>query len=110
MSKRTEPKSVPPLDERMVEAVTRRIAARIGPEWLPLLGQAERHGVSRATMFRRIRNARETVRRRKLSRKLVLFHVGDVDRVMERAAADYRPQAEQPRSADTSRFVAAASA
>jgi predicted DNA-binding protein (UPF0251 family) len=78
--------------ESIVAAVVRRIEARrhgvlVEPEWLPVLGHAQKHGVSRATMWRVISAAREAVRKRKLSRKLVLFHCGDVDRLMEKHTA-----------------------
>ena len=74
------------LDERIVEAAVRRIqgklaAARIAPEWLPLLGLAQRYGVSRVTMWRRLKAAGITGFR--LSRKLVLYRVPRVDRAMQ---------------------------
>lgn len=103
------------LDERIVDAAVRRIEARIRsgkitPEWGPLTLIARARGVSRSTAYRIIKRAGDAVRKRQLSRKLVLFNIADVDKAMERAAAEFRPRSPQPRSADSARFVSAASA
>jgi hypothetical protein len=79
------------LDEATIEAVVRRVSAhlrdaRVDPQWLNLRGQAQRHGISRITMWRRLKEANAGVRVRRLSRKLVLYHCGDVDRLLARVA------------------------
>lgn len=113
MAPKRKPIPLGQIDERIVDAAVRRIeakirAGRINPEWLPLTLIAQRHGVSRSTAFRAIKRAGAAVRKRQLSRKLVLFNVADVDKAIEREAEHYESP-RQPRSA-ANRFVAAGTA
>jgi hypothetical protein len=83
--------------DRFVKDVAKKLRGSIGSvisgEWLPLRLLGQRHGASRVTVWRFIKavNGKVTaddgpIRRRRLSRKLVVYSVVDFDRELAKRA------------------------